>query len=43
MSKGDGWIDYVFVNPVTQALEPKSAYGKKVSDTVWLGVGIYLK
>jgi cytochrome c len=43
MEKGQGWIDYVFVNPVTKALEPKLSYGKKIDETTWLGVGIYHK
>ncbi|MEN9866141.1 MAG: hypothetical protein RL748_1731 [Pseudomonadota bacterium] len=37
---GKGWVDYVWVNTVTKAIEPKSTYVEKVGD-VLVGVGIY--
>ncbi len=37
---GKGWVDYVWVNTVTKAIEPKSTYVEKVDD-VLIGVGIY--
>lgn len=42
-TKGSGWVDYQWVNPVTSAIEPKSSYVQRVNDTLWLGVGIYRK
>ncbi|WP_343729843.1 cache domain-containing protein [Duganella sp.] len=43
MSGKTGWVDYVWVNPVSKALEPKSSYVKKADDKYWVGVGIYTK
>ncbi|HJV81560.1 cache domain-containing protein [Noviherbaspirillum sp.] len=43
MSKGSGWIDYVFANPVTHSMENKSSYGLKIDGEHWLGVGVYRK
>ncbi|WP_317203877.1 cache domain-containing protein [Janthinobacterium sp.] len=40
-TKGAGWVDYRWVNPSTQVIEPKTSYVEKVNDTLWLGVGIY--
>lgn len=37
---GKGWVDYVWVNTVTKAIEPKSTYVEKVDD-ILVGVGIY--
>lgn len=42
-TKGSGWVDYQWVNPATQALEPKTSYIEKIDDGTWLGVGIYRK
>lgn len=42
-SSGSGWVDYRWINPATQKVEPKSSYVRRVSDTLWLGVGIYRK
>lgn len=39
-SKGKGWVDYKWPNPVTKALEPKSSYIEKVDDLI-IGCGIY--
>ncbi len=39
-SKGSGWIDYKWPNPVTKAVEQKSTYVEKVDDVV-VGCGIY--
>ena len=39
-TKGKGWIDYKWTNPVTKALEPKSTYIEKAGD-VMIGCGIY--
>ena len=39
-SKGKGWTDYMWVNPVTSAIEHKSTYVEKVDDLV-VGSGIY--
>jgi len=43
MSGKTGWVDYVWVNPVSKQLEPKSSYVKKVNDSYFVGVGIYTK
>jgi hypothetical protein len=41
-AKGSGWTDYMFTNPVTKKVEPKSTYTERVPgfDGV-IGVGIY--
>lgn len=39
-TKGKGWFDYKWPNPVTKAIEPKSTYVEKVGDVVIL-CGIY--
>ena len=39
-SKGSGWVDYKWVNPVTKKIEDKSTYVQKVDD-YFLGCGIY--
>lgn len=39
-SKGKGWVDYKWPNPVTKVVEHKSSYIEKVDDMV-IGCGIY--
>ena len=39
-TKGTGWVDYKWANPVTNKIEPKSTYIQKV-DNYFLGCGIY--
>jgi len=39
-TKGSGWQDYKFVNPVSKNIEPKSIYLER-SDNVIVGAGIY--
>lgn len=39
-SKGKGWVDYKWPNPVTKAIESKSSYIEKV-DGLIVGCGIY--
>lgn len=39
-SKGKGWIDYKWPNPVTQTVEAKSSYVERVEDML-VGSGIY--
>ncbi|HYD81830.1 MAG TPA: cache domain-containing protein [Paucimonas sp.] len=39
-SKGKGWVDYKWPNPVTKAVESKSSYIEKV-DGMIVGCGIY--
>ncbi|MCX8110300.1 MAG: cache domain-containing protein [Syntrophorhabdaceae bacterium] len=41
-SKGSGWSDYKWTNPVTKKIEDKSTYFMKVDDVI-LGCGIYKK
>lgn len=38
-----GWVDYVWPNPTSKALEPKSAYIQKVDEKYMVSVGIYDK
>jgi len=41
-TKGTGWVDYVWPNPVTKKFEPKSTYVIRVPGAdAFLGVGIY--
>jgi len=39
-SKGSGWVDYRWVNPISKKIEQKSSYVVKVDDHV-VGVGFY--
>jgi signal transduction histidine kinase len=40
--KGDGWVDYEWVNPVSKKVEPKSSYVERVPGAnLFVGVGIY--
>ncbi len=39
-SKGKGWVDFKWPNPVTKAVEAKSGYIEKVDDML-VGSGIY--
>jgi signal transduction histidine kinase len=43
-SKGMGWVDYKWSNPVTKKVEAKSTYVKRMEGTEYfLGCGIYLE
>ena len=39
-TKGSGWVDFKWPNPVTKAVESKSGYVEKVDD-MFVGSGIY--
>jgi cytochrome c len=39
-TKGTGWVDYKWVNPVTNKIEPKSTYVQK-HESYFVGCGIY--
>jgi hypothetical protein len=39
-SKGSGWVDYKWTNPVSKKVEPKSAYVKKSGEYVFC-CGVY--
>lgn len=39
-TKGKGWQDYKFLDPLTKKIEPKSMYIEKVDDVI-VGCGIY--
>lgn len=39
-TKGKGWQDYKFPNPISKAIEQKTAYVEKVDDVI-LGCGAY--
>jgi cytochrome c len=40
LSRGHGWVDYKFINPKTQQIEPKSTYVERAGDLV-VACGIY--
>ncbi|HSY28864.1 MAG TPA: cache domain-containing protein [Burkholderiaceae bacterium] len=40
-TKGKGWSDYKWPNPITKAVESKSSYVEKVDNDLIIGVGIY--
>jgi cytochrome c len=39
-TKGSGWLDYQWPDPVTKSVRPKSTYVEKVDDVV-IGCGVY--
>jgi cytochrome c len=39
-TKGEGWVDYKWSDPVTKKIEAKSSFIKKVGDYV-IGCGVY--
>jgi len=41
-SKGEGWFEYKYTNPVTKKIEPKKVYVKKADDFV-IVAGVYKK
>ena len=41
-TKGKGWQDYKFTNPVSKKIEQKSAYIEKLDDLI-IGCGVYKK
>jgi signal transduction histidine kinase/CheY-like chemotaxis protein/CHASE1-domain containing sensor protein/HPt (histidine-containing phosphotransfer) domain-containing protein len=34
LTRGSGWVDYEYVNPVNQQLEPKSTFSQRVDDLI---------
>lgn len=41
-TKGTGWVDYKWTNPVTKKIEQKSSYVKRVgNENLLIGCGIY--
>jgi len=40
-SKGSGWVDYKYTDPVTHKPVPKSFYVFKVDSQIFLGCGVY--
>ena len=43
-TKGSGWVDYMFQNPETKAIEPKSTYSARLgTDDMFVACGIYRK
>jgi cytochrome c len=40
-SKGSGWVDYMWSNPITKKADSKSSYVEKIDDKVFIGVGVY--
>jgi cytochrome c len=40
-TKGKGWVDYKWPNPVTKAIEQKSGYIEKTDGDLIIGSGIY--
>ncbi|CAN5178439.1 hypothetical protein BH11PSE11_BH11PSE11_18890 [soil metagenome] len=39
-AKGSGWVDYMWPNPVTKAIEIKTSYVERTGDLI-VGAGIY--
>jgi cytochrome c len=39
-TKGSGWYDYKWPNPITSKIEDKSSYVERMGD-YWVGVGVY--
>ena len=39
-TKGKGWQDYKFTDPITKKIEPKTAYVERIEDLI-VGCGIY--
>lgn len=39
-TKGQGWYDYKWPNPLNNKIEDKSSYVEKMGD-YWVGVGVY--
>jgi len=40
---GSGFFEYLWTNPISGEMEPKTSYVTKVDDGWWLGAGIYLE
>jgi len=41
-TKGSGWVSYVWTNPATKKLQPKTAYVHKVEgENIFIGCGIW--
>jgi cytochrome c len=41
-TKGTGWVDYKWTNPVTKKIEQKSSYVKRIgNENLMIGCGIY--
>jgi len=40
-TKGAGWSEYWWPNPITKKMQPKITYIKSVNDNVFVGCGIY--
>jgi signal transduction histidine kinase len=39
--KGSGWVDYRYMNPKTQVIEPKTAKVERLADDLFLMCGVY--
>lgn len=40
-TKGEGWVEYKWPNPVSKKIEQKSTYIIKINDTLLIGCGYY--
>ncbi len=41
-TKGNGWVDYVWVNPVTKKIQSKATYVKRIEGTdAFIGCGVF--
>jgi cytochrome c len=41
-TKGSGWVDYVWVNPVTKKIQPKTTYVKRIEGMdAFIGCGVF--
>ncbi len=41
-TKGEGWVDYKWPNPVTRKIEKKTTYVKKLNEELFIGCGAYI-
>jgi cytochrome c len=41
-TKGSGWVEYVWVNPVTKKIQPKATYVKRIEGMdAFIGCGVF--
>jgi len=40
-TKENGWVEYWWENPITQKIQPKLSYVRKINDNLFIGCGIY--
>jgi cytochrome c len=41
-TKGSGWVNYSWTNPVTKKVQPKTAWVQRIEGSDWfIGCGVY--